>query len=80
MKPNIRSKIAIWTPFGFSAVLCYSLVLLGSKGRLFSTPGFIPFICFLPMAFFFVGSSVSNDITQLEKRLGALEEKLNNRS
>ncbi len=76
MKLAMRSRISIWIPFAFSSYLCYQAVICGLKNPVFSTPGFIPFFCFLPMVFFFVGASVQNNIRILEKRLDVIEEKM----
>ena len=40
------------------------------------SPGLIAFYCFLPMAFFFVGTTVSSYVARLEKRVAALESRI----
>ena len=69
--------IILWIPAAFSAVLSFGVVGPVFSGyRISESPGLIAFYCFLPMAFFFVGTTVSSYVARLEKRVAALESRI----
>jgi hypothetical protein len=72
----ITKIIAHWTPAAFCASICY-VALRGDMNR---SPGpwAIPFLCFLPMCFFFVAvatSSLQREVRELREQLAELKDK-----
>ena len=68
-----------WFPFAFVLLLCVGVVG-GSmiSGSRIGDVGFPAFFCFLPGAFFFIGSSfmdMTGHVRKLEERIKALESK-----
>jgi len=70
-------KLSLWLPFVFSIALS-GIVLNASHGSKASTipSGLISFLCFLPMAFYFVAQCTLGYVSRLEKRLDVLEGRL----
>jgi hypothetical protein len=78
MQPKTAS---VWVPFIYSAVLS-AITLIANIASAFITgqpnAGMIPFLAFLPMAFYFVAMSQKqhhNEIQALETRIRQLEGK-----
>ena len=72
---TIAQSIAHWTPVAFCAFLSY-IALRGDMNRSPSTWA-IPFLCFLPMCFFFVAaatSSLQREVRELREQLAKLKE------
>jgi hypothetical protein len=71
----MKQKLQNWVPMVFCASL--SLICVGAFiGS--STAGVIPFLCFLPMCFFFVATVTSNlqrEVRELREQVAKLQEK-----
>jgi hypothetical protein len=73
------NRLQPWVPFGFAAALC--AITLVANVLTPATPngaraGDPPFLCFLPMVFFFVGSQISGLLSEnaaLKDRISRLE-------
>jgi len=72
MRPT---KLAIWAPFAFSAILGV-ICLVTYVATPLSGAWIIPYLCFLPMAFWFAASAqwqTRQDVKVLEARIQQLE-------
>lgn len=72
----MKQKIRHWTPTVFSVLL--SFICLASFFSRPSSPWTIPFLCFLPLCFFFAATVTSNlqrEICELREQVAKLEEK-----
>src|SRR5207244_2169558 len=69
-------KLQLWVPFIFSVLLSGIAINATMLSKASLSPGLIPFLCFLPMTFLFVATSISAYVSGLEKRLDALESHL----
>jgi hypothetical protein len=79
MLPIVRSN-SVWVPAGFCATLSLITMVAGivsvAVGAFSPSAAMIPFLSFLPMAFFMSGANdqqLQQRISVLEKRLGELE-------
>jgi NADH:ubiquinone oxidoreductase subunit 6 (subunit J) len=72
----MKQKISHWIPMGFCAVL--ALISLPLVISFKNTGWAIPFLCFLPMCFFFVAAVTSNlqrEVRDLREQVARLHEK-----
>jgi hypothetical protein len=71
----MKQKLGNWLPMGFCAAL--SLICVTAFIG-FPTAWVIPFLCFLPMCFYFVATVTSNlqrEIRELREQVAKLQEK-----
>ena len=71
----MKQKVGNWLPMAFCASL--SLICVTTAIR-FSTAWVIPFLCFLPMCFFFVAAVTANlqrEVCELREQVAKLQEK-----
>jgi len=77
--PTMKQKISHWIPMGF----CACLALISLPTQIFFSSGssgawVIPFLCFLPMCFFFVAAVTSNlqrEVRDLREQVAKLQGK-----
>lgn len=72
----MKQKIGHWVPMAF----CVGLSLIALQGDMNRDHGSwaIPFLCFLPMCFFFVAIATSNlhrEVRELREQIAKLKEK-----
>ena len=77
----MKQKLGHWLPIAF----CTSLSFICVVGFISRSPNswIIPFLCFLPMCFFFVAAVTSNlqgQIRELKEQVAQLQEKRTSRS
>jgi len=71
----MKQKLGNWLPMGFCAALSLICVIAFIG---FPTAWVIPFLCFLPMCFFFVAAVTSNlqrEVRELREQVAKLQEK-----
>jgi len=79
----MRDKLGPWLPAIFCAVLSSITIVANLAGQFMTGtgstgPGDIPFYCFMPMCFFFVGAYLShlkNENQKLRERVDELTSK-----
>jgi len=72
----IKRMILIWMPFAFMLFMtAMTLAPIFFKVGDAIPSSLIPFVCFLPMAFFFVANATFTEISGLEARIRDLEKK-----
>ena len=75
----MKQKISHWIPMSFCAFL--ALISLPLIISLRNTGWAIPFLCFLPICFFFVAAVTSNlqrEVRDLREQVAKLQEKRSN--
>jgi len=75
-KLPIRRSIMLWMPFFFASFVA-AIALVPTFLRIGDglPSALIPFVCFLPMAFYFSAQASFNEILSLEARIQELEKK-----
>jgi hypothetical protein len=74
MKKSVEN-ITYWVPFLFAVALSGISLHGMSQSSVPLPPGLLPFLAFIPMAFFFSAINTQKHISRLEKRIEALEKK-----
>jgi len=75
----MKQKISHWIPMSFCAFL--ALISLPLVISLKNTGWAIPFLCFLPMCFFFVAAvtfNLQHEVRDLREQVAKLQEKRSN--
>jgi len=74
---KLASYIVVFLPFLYAAYLSISALRpFASNPRVLDSSALIPFVSFLPMAFFFVGVAITGYVNRLETRVAELEKRL----
>ena len=74
---TLLPKAALWIPFlfvVFLSALSIGSSFLGARSR--PVPDLTVFLCFVPMAFFFVALTTQRYVSLLERRLDDLERRV----
>jgi hypothetical protein len=67
--------ITLWLPFLYAMAISVVALHGMSLSPISLPPGLIPFLAFIPMAFFFSALYVQRQVSRLEKRIEDLEKR-----
>ncbi len=67
--------VSLWLPFAYVLALSSIALHSMSQSSIPLSPGLLPFLAFIPMAFFLSAINAQKHISRLEKRIEVLEKK-----